>query len=54
MSGIAGCLALAGGSRPDADWVLGAVRRMAHRGPDDEHVVSDGPVTLGCPAACGH
>jgi asparagine synthase (glutamine-hydrolysing) len=47
MSGIAGCLALAGGTRPDADWVLAAVRRMAHRGPDDEHVVSDGPVTLG-------
>ncbi|HEX3716181.1 MAG TPA: asparagine synthase (glutamine-hydrolyzing) [Trebonia sp.] len=47
MSGIAGCLALAGGSRPDADWVLGAVRRMAHRGPDDEHVISDGPVTIG-------
>src|ERR1700733_9502849 len=46
MSGIAGGLALAGGSRPDADWVLRAVRRMAHRGPDDEHVVSDGPVTL--------
>ena len=47
MSGIAGCLALAGGTRPDADWVLRAVRRMAHRGPDDEHVISDGPVTLG-------
>jgi len=47
MTGIAGCLALAGGTRPDADWVLRAVRRMAHRGPDDEHVVSDGPVTLG-------
>lgn len=47
MSGIAGCLALAGGLRPDAEWVLRAVRRMAHRGPDDEHVVSDGPVSLG-------
>ena len=47
MSGIAGCLVLAGGTRPDADWVLRAVRRMAHRGPDDEHVISDGPVTLG-------
>ncbi len=46
MSGIAGCLALAGGARPDADWVLRAVRRLAHRGPDDEHLVSDGPVTL--------
>jgi len=47
MSGIAGCLALAGGTRPEADWVLRAVRRMAHRGPDDEHVISDGPVSLG-------
>ena len=47
MSGIAGCLALAGGNRPDADWVLRAVRRMAHRGPDDEHVISDGPISLG-------
>jgi len=47
MTGIAGCLALAGGTRPDEGWVLRAVRRMAHRGPDDEHVVSDGPVTLG-------
>src|SRR6185437_1230602 len=47
MTGIAGCLALAGGTRPDADWVLRAVRRMAHRGPDDEHVISDGPVSLG-------
>jgi asparagine synthase (glutamine-hydrolysing) len=47
MSGIAGCLALAGGTRPDAEWVLRAVRRMAHRGPDDEHVISDGPVSLG-------
>ena len=47
MSGIAGCLALAGGTRPDADWVLRAVRRMAHRGPDDEHVISDGRVALG-------
>jgi asparagine synthase (glutamine-hydrolysing) len=47
VSGIAGCLALAGGTRPDAEWVLRALRRMAHRGPDDEHVISDGPVTLG-------
>ena len=47
MSGIAGCLALAGGTRPDADWVLRAVRRMGHRGPDDEHVISDGPISLG-------
>lgn len=27
--------------------MLRAVRRMAHRGPDDEHVLSEGPVTLG-------
>jgi asparagine synthase (glutamine-hydrolysing) len=47
MSGIAGCLALGGGTRPDADWVLRAVRRMAHRGPDDEHVISDGKIALG-------
>ncbi len=47
MSGIAGCLALAGGSRPDGEWVLAALRRMAHRGADDEQVVAEGPVTLG-------
>ena len=47
MSGIAGGLALAGGSGPDAEWVLRAVRRMAHRGPDDEQVVTDGPAVLG-------
>src|SRR6201996_1010750 len=46
MAGIAGCLALAGGTRPDSDWVLRAVRRLAHRGPDDEHVISEGPVAL--------
>src|ERR1700727_2770877 len=32
MSGIAGCLALAGGAKPDADWTMTAVRRMAPRG----------------------
>ena len=47
MSGIAGCLALAGGSRPDGEWVLAALRRMAHRGADDEQVIAEGPVTLG-------
>src|ERR1700726_2427425 len=47
MAGIAGGLALAGGARPDAGWGFRAVRGMAHRGPDDEHVISDGPVTLG-------
>jgi asparagine synthase (glutamine-hydrolysing) len=46
MSGIAGCLALAEGTRPDADWVVRAARRMAHRGPDDEGVFSDGPIAL--------
>jgi len=47
VSGIAGCLALAGGTRPDTEWVLAAIRRMAHRGPDDEQLIFDGPVTLG-------
>jgi asparagine synthase (glutamine-hydrolysing) len=47
MSGIAGCLALAEGTRPDADWVVRAARRIAHRGPDDEGVFSDGGVALG-------
>jgi asparagine synthase (glutamine-hydrolysing) len=47
LSGIAGCLALAGGSRPDGEWVLAALRRMAHRGADDEQVIAEGPVTLG-------
>ena len=47
MSGIAGCLALDGGTRPDAQWVLAALRRMAHRGPDDEHLLSDGPISIG-------
>src|ERR1700728_794363 len=46
MSGIAGGLVLAGGTGPDAGWVRRAVRRMAHRGRDDEHVISDGPVAL--------
>ena len=46
MSGIAGCLALADGTRPDADWAVRAARRMAHRGPDDEGVFSDGAIAL--------
>jgi asparagine synthase (glutamine-hydrolysing) len=46
MSGIAGCLALAEGIRPDADWAVRAARRMAHRGPDDEGVFSDASIAL--------
>src|SRR5215469_11895542 len=46
MSGIAGCLALAEGTRPDADWASRAARRMAHRGPDDEGLYSDALVAL--------
>jgi asparagine synthase (glutamine-hydrolysing) len=46
MSGIAGCLALAEGTRPDADWASRAARRIAHRGPDDEGLFSDGDVAL--------
>ena len=47
MSGIAGCLCLAEGARPDADWAVRAVRRMAYRGPDDEGVFSDASIALG-------
>jgi asparagine synthase (glutamine-hydrolysing) len=61
MSGIAGCLALAEGTRPDADWVVRAARRIAHRGPDDEGIFSDAGVALGArrlavidPSAAGH
>jgi asparagine synthase (glutamine-hydrolysing) len=61
MSGIAGCLALAEGARPDADWTVRAARRIAHRGPDDEGVFSDGAIALGAqrlavidPSAGGH
>src|ERR1700745_3389849 len=46
MSGIAGCLALAEGTRPDADWAGRAARRMTHRGPDDEGLYSDALVAL--------
>ncbi len=61
MSGIAGNLDLAGGARPDADWIRRALRRMAHRGPDGEDVTPDGPVALGArrlavmdPSPAGH
>ena len=61
MSGIAGCLALAEGARPDADWAVRAARRMAYRGPDDEGVFSDASIALGArrlavldPSAGGH
>ena len=61
MSGIAGCLALAEGTRPDADWVARATRRMAYRGPDDDGVFNDADVALGArrlaimdPSAAGH
>ncbi len=61
MSGIAGCLALAEGTRPDADWAVRAARRIAHRGPDDEGLFSDASIALAArrlavldPSAAGH
>jgi len=61
MSGIAGCLALAEGTRPDTDWTVRAARRMTHRGPDDDGVFADGPIALAArrlavmdPSAAGH
>ncbi len=61
MSGIAGCLALAEGTRPDANWTVRATQRMAHRGPDDEGLFSDAGIALGArrlavidPSASGH
>ena len=61
MSGIAGCLVLAEGAKPDPDWTVRAIRRMAHRGPDDEGVFTDGAIALGArrlavvdPSAAGH
>jgi asparagine synthase (glutamine-hydrolysing) len=61
MSGIAGCLALAEGTRPDTDWTVRAARRMTYRGPDDDGVFADGPIALAArrlavidPSAAGH
>ncbi len=61
MSGIAGCLGLAEGTRPDADWTVRAARRIAHRGPDDHGVFSDDSIALAArrlavmdPSAGGH
>ncbi len=46
MGSIAGCLALAEGTSPDAGWVDRAIRRIAYRGPDDEGRYSDDRVAL--------
>jgi asparagine synthase (glutamine-hydrolysing) len=47
MGGMTGCLALADGAGPDAQWVGGAVTRIAHRGPDDEGLFTDSDLALG-------
>jgi asparagine synthase (glutamine-hydrolysing) len=47
MCGIAGCLALADGARPDTDWVRRATAGQAHRGPDDEGYFTDPDLGLG-------
>jgi asparagine synthase (glutamine-hydrolysing) len=47
MCGIAGCLALADGARPDTDWVRRATARQAHRGPDDDGYFTDPDLGLG-------
>jgi asparagine synthase (glutamine-hydrolysing) len=61
MSGIAGCLALAEGTKPDAEWAARAGRRIAYRGPDDDGVFCDGGIALAArrlavidPSAAGH
>jgi asparagine synthase (glutamine-hydrolysing) len=46
MGGIAGCLALADGTSPDAGWADRAVRQLAHRGPDDEGEYADPYIAL--------
>ncbi|HEY1626936.1 MAG TPA: asparagine synthase (glutamine-hydrolyzing) [Streptosporangiaceae bacterium] len=47
MCGIAGCLTLADGARPDTDWVRRATARQAHRGPDDDGYYTDPDLGLG-------
>jgi asparagine synthase (glutamine-hydrolysing) len=47
MCGIAGCLALADGARPDIDWVRRATARQVHRGPDDDGYFTDPDLGLG-------
>ncbi|MBO0803759.1 MAG: asparagine synthase (glutamine-hydrolyzing), partial [Nocardiopsaceae bacterium] len=46
MTGIAGCLALAAGTRPDPEWARRAAWRTAHRGPDDDGVFADARAAL--------
>jgi asparagine synthase (glutamine-hydrolysing) len=46
MTGIAGCLALAPGTRPDADWAAAAASRLAHRGTQAGGVFTDGHVAM--------
>jgi asparagine synthase (glutamine-hydrolysing) len=47
MCGIAGCLALAAGPGPDAEWTRRATARLLHRGPDDEGYFTDPDLALG-------
>src|SRR5205085_1543486 len=47
MGGMTGCLALADGAGPDAQWVRHAVTRVGHRGPDDEGFFADSDLALG-------
>lgn len=46
MTGIAGCLVLTPGTRPDADWAAGATAAVAHRGTDGDGVFADGHVAM--------
>jgi len=46
MCGITGCLGLAGGERPDPEFVRIAAERISHRGPDDEGFFTDGQIAL--------